>query len=392
MASFNHRAYRICIICQNACDLKVRQLAGWCAEQYDQGMKRRMVCAAAIIGVMTAGCGTAHGTHPISHGMTPREVKNEVLARIHDWHAVSESFVLYLKEAHGPQQVDDVTLFSQNNPTSFRLDVTPTQAASYEVIDNGLNTVEYQKGTRHYSVLTASPAAWTEFQMLGVGLPQLIQSSQAESVSVKSDEVILHLKTPITSAITAQATLWFNLVTNTPSRWEAVWKGGSILEITKRVRVNPSLSNSIFSFTPPSGVKPEVALTVAGTELDQAQARVSFPIVLPPASQNLQLMNVNVSSSSHGRVVLLTYQTPNHSPVVITESQDTHFRPTAGLSLIKETLGGLTVQVGAMPNGGELGAVTLNKTLLVVEGPTSVVNSIINAWSTSASVSPSPSP
>ncbi|PSR23055.1 MAG: hypothetical protein C7B45_04585 [Sulfobacillus acidophilus] len=351
-----------------------------------------MIYAAMIIGALTAGCGTAHGTHTISHGMTPQEVKSEVLARIRDWHAISESAVVYLKESHGPQQVDDLTLISQENPASFRLQVTPTQGASYEVIDNGLNTVEYQKGSKHYSVLTASPAAWTEFQMLGVGLPQLIQSSRAQSVSVKPNEVVLHLSTPITSTITAQATLWFNLVTNTPSRWEAVWKGGSIIELAKTVRVNPALPTSTFSFTPPSGVKPEVALTVAGTELDQAQAQVSFPIVLPPASENLQLMNVNVGSSANRRVVLLTYQTTSHSPVVITESKESHFTPTAGISLIKETLGGLTVQVGSMPDGGEIGAVTLNKTLLVVEGPTSVVNSIINAWSTLVSISPSPSP
>lgn len=358
-------------------------------------MKRGALWATALAAGTLAGCGTVHGSHPISHGMTPNQVKQEVLARIHGWHAVRESATDVVTDANGHSHVYHFTLVSQINTGNFRLNVTPQGKAPYEVVDNGLNAVQYRHGARHYAVLTANATQWNQFQTLGTDLASTIQASHAVSVSVKAKQVVLRMNTPMSKTTTAKTTLWFNLDTNTPSKLAEVWKGGSLTETIKTVHVNPSVSASQFVFKPPSGVTAQVALTAQGTALDQAQARVPFPIVLPPPSLNLQLNDVNVSrQGKNDRVVLLTYQTAHQSPVVLTESKHTAFTPPSGMSMVTETVGAVRVRVGSMPDGTELASLTMNKTLVVVEGPTTVVDSLVSAWgapSSSSAASTTPS-
>ncbi|MDA8206928.1 MAG: hypothetical protein M0Z36_12745 [Thermaerobacter sp.] len=355
-------------------------------------MKNRALWAAALATGFLAGCGTVHGTHPISHGMTPQEVKNEVLARIRDWHAVTESATEVVKGIHHGRQTYRVTLTSQLPSGSFRLTVVPRQGAPYVVVNNGLNAVEYRQGARHYAVLTASATQWDRFRLLGTNLVKTIESSHAVGVSVKAKQVVLHMTTPIAKGTQAKTTLWFNLDTNMPTQWQETWSGGSITETLTDIHVNPTISSSAFVFKPPPGVTPEVALTAQGTELDLAQARVPFPIVLPPSSQSLQLNNVNVSTQGkNGRVVLLTYQSATQSPVLITESKTLAFKPPSGMSMVRETVGALRVRVGSMPDGGELAQLMVNKTLVVVEGPTTVVDALVTAWGNPTSSSTSPS-
>lgn len=350
-------------------------------------MRRWVIGSSVLLAGVVAGCGT-HGSHPISHGMTPQQVKKEVLARIDNWHAVSESMTEVIYRAHSPRAVYRVKLISEANPASFRLDVVPATGTSYEVIDNGLNTIAYQSGSSHYSVLTADPQSWTEFRILGIELPSVIQASRAVSVSVRPKEVVLHMMTPVAAGITAKTTLWFDLVTNTPMRWQSTWPGGTLQETPSHVAVNPNISSATFAFNPPAGVKPEVALTAQGTELDLARSQVSFPIVLPVASVSLELNGVNVDNRGKAQVVLLTYQTSNGDPVVITESKAATFKPPAGMSVVTETVGVMQVKVGSMPDGAEMAAFTTNKTLVVAEGPTSVVDALVNAWGNASPSSP----
>jgi outer membrane lipoprotein-sorting protein len=344
--------------------------------------------AAALV-VFLAGCGATHGQHPISHGMSPAQVKQEVLARLKNWHAVNETITEVAYGPHGRRHVYNVKLLSQTSPVLFRLDVAPQGGTPFEVVDNGLNTVVYQNGAKHYSVLTADPQSWTEFRVLGTELPGIIQESHAEQVTVNAKEVILHLVSPVAAGISAKTTLWFSLTTNTPIRWQAAWKNGSLEETPKSVHLNPPINTSTFQFTPPSGVTPEVAMTAQGTELDLARSQVSFPIVLPPPSMNLELNGVNVSTRGKSQVVLLTYQTTNGSPAVLTESTSSTFKPPAGMSVVTETVGLLSVKVGALPSGSEMAAFTLHKTLVVAEGSVNVVDALVNAWGTSTSPSPS---
>ncbi len=347
-----------------------------------------MVWGALLLSGLLAGCGAKHGPEPISHGMTPAQVQKKVLARIHNWRSISEDITEVAYRPHATRQVFHVRLLSQLNPASFRLDVTPSAGRPYQVIDNGLNTIVYQTGDKHYSVLTAEPASWTEFRVLGTNLPGIIAKSQAVGVTVKAHEVVLRMMSPVAPGITAKTTLWFDLSTNTPLRWEATWQGGSLQETPSHVVVNPSIPASAFTFNPPAGVKPEVALTAQGTELDLARSQVSFPIVLPPSSSMLVLNEVNVGNQGSARVVLLTYQTESGQPVVITESKATTFKPPAGMSMVTETVGLMTVKVGTLPSGGEMAAFTLNKTLIVVEGPTNVVDSLVNGWGNASPSSP----
>lgn len=332
------------------------------------------------LGTILSGCGAAHGSHPISHGMTPKQVKNEVLARLKNWHSVSETVTEVTTGPRGGHQTYNISLVSAANPPSFHMEVTPKKGTPYEVVDNGLSTIEYQRGAKHYSVAASDPNAWTVYRMLGTELPTALEASRVKSVSVKSKEVVLHMVTPVASGVSARVTLWFDLSRNVPARFQAVWKGGSIVETPSNIQVNPSVSSSVFTFTPPTGVHPQVALTTQGTELDQAQARVTFPIVLPDVSQNLQLNAVNVTSQKSKRVVLLTYQTAKGNPVLITESKAAAFKPPAGLSMVTESVGTTTAKVGSMPDGEEMAVLTLNKTLVVVEAPAATVDALVNSW------------
>ncbi|MCY0897475.1 MAG: hypothetical protein OWU33_00830 [Firmicutes bacterium] len=330
-----------------------------------------------------------HQPHPISHGMSPTEVKNEVLARVRDWHAVKESITEVFTGPHHVVTVYHVKLLADTNPDRFRLEVTPAKGEPFEVIDNGLNTVVYQAGAKHYSVLTDDPNSLTEFRILGTDFPDAIQASRADGVSVSSNEVVLHLTSPLATNVTANTTLWFSLTTNTPVKWQSSWAGGSLTETPTHIQINPSISSAAFNFNPPTGVTPEVALTQEGTELNLVQNKVPFPIVLPPNNQNLVLEGVNVGSRANQQVVLLTYNTESGSPVVITESRGLPFKPPSGVSMVTEAVGLMTAKIGAMPDGDEIGALTLDKTLLVVEGPTTVVDGLINGW---ANASPSSIP
>ena len=355
-------------------------------------MKLATLCVVGIVGMILSGCGSQPGSRPISHGMTPAEVKSEVLSRLDAWHATSETVAETMTGAGGSKHKYMVTLMDQASPANFRLKVVASSGVVYEIIDNGLNVIEYQRGDPHYTVLAANAAAWSLYRLMGTELPKSLTASRMVSVSVKSKQAVLQMMTPISPGIMAKTTLWFNLVTNMPSRWQALWKGGSIVETPSKIQVNPALSPSAFRFSPPAGVTPEVGLTPQGTELDQAQSRVPFAIVLPPRGENFSLRSVNVSSGISNRVVLLTYETANQTTLVITESKSAVFKPPSGLSMIREMSGTLQVKVGTMPDGQELAALTMGKTSLVIEGPVNGVDTLINGWANANMGTLSPSP
>lgn len=355
-------------------------------------MKRRVVVVSVVSLGVLSGCGALHGSHPISHGMTPTQVKSEVLARLKGWHTVQEQLTEVVSGPNGQKQTYQVALLGSTSPNEFRLDVVPKEGTPYQVVDTGLNTVEYQHGAKHYSVSASNPGAWAMYRILGAGLPSALQASHVASVVVTPKQVVLHMITPIAPRTPARATLWFNLQSNMPSRFVASWKGGSVEETPTQIHINPNISPAAFVFTPPAGVRAQVALTTQGTALDQAQAHVTFPIVLPPSSQNLQLNAVDVSAQAGRRVVLLTYVTPKQSPVVITEEKAGSFTPPAGLSMVSETVGTTTAEVGSLPDGEEMAAVTLQKTLVVIEGPAVAVDNLVNSWTVGSTSPPTSSP
>lgn len=353
-------------------------------------MKRKSVWLSLLMSGFLTGCGAGHGARPISHGMTPTQVKTEVLARLKAWHAVSETVAVTLLAPHQSKRHQyQVTYTSQKSPASFRLQLVPKSGATTDVVDNGLNTVQYVQGSQHYSVAASGSNAWGLYQLTGLELQSVLKSSKVLGVSVTSKEVALHLLMPIAPGIMAKGTLWFDLVSNLPSRLSATWKGGSVTETPSNIHVNPSISASAFVFTPPSGVSPEVALTAQGTEIDQAQARVAFPIILPAGAQNLQLNNVNVNTSKGRRVVLLSYQTQDKNPLVITESKGTPFKAPQGLSMVTERVGTLKIEVGSLPDGQEMAGLIINKTLIVAEGPQNTVDGLVNSWAGTKSASSS---
>lgn len=367
------------MIRQIPCFLKFWLLVDYRVERYDQVMKRVAIGLAVVSLGTLAGCGVS-GQQPINHGMTATEVKSEVLARLQNWSSVEETTTEVLYPKHGARAVYHIHLVSQANPSRFALSVAPSNGPSYEVVDTGLNIDVYQSGQAHYSVETNDPRSWSEFRVLGTELPQVIKASRALSVDVKPKQVVLHMDSPIASNKWAHTTLWFSLVSNTPVRWQASWAGGTLEETPSSVIVNPTITGQTFAFNPPNGVTPEVSLGGAGNELSAVRSQVSFPILLPPASASLALAHVNVGRQHGSQVVLLTYETSQDVPVVITESKKNTFVPPDGVSLSKQTIGLVTAQVGSLPNGGEMAVFSQAKTFVVIEGPSNVVAAVLNAW------------
>lgn len=334
------------------------------------------------LGLFTlVGCGTRVGPAPISHGMTPSQVQQEISSRLSHWRSIDEDVTETAKAGpHMASKTYHIKLVSELSPADFILKVTPNKGTGYQVADDGLNTVYYRQGAPHYSVLTNYADTWLQMRVLGTDLPQVLKASHADSVSVKGKEVQLGLMAPVAPGITVKATLFFNLETNQPTRWEATFKGRHVVLVPTHISLNPTLTNQTFAFAPPSGVTPEVVMTKQGTQLDAAKSQVPFPILLPPSEVGLQLSSVEVQSGAHGRTLLLSYETHAGNPLIITESHTSTFRSPSGMSTVTENIGALTVHVGALPLGGEEADFVKKKTLVVVEGPTATVDSLVTAW------------
>jgi outer membrane lipoprotein-sorting protein len=325
--------------------------------------------------------------------MTPSQVKNEVLARIADWRTVQETVDETV--ASGPHAIPQhlvVSFISQSSPAAFRMQVAPKTGTPFEVLDNGLSTIEYTKGSDHYAVSVSNANTLSLYRLTGLELVGALQASRVQSFSVSTKALVLHLLMPITPGVMAKAVLWFNLNTNAPTRLTAQWHSGSLNEVPVAIHINPTIPSSAFSFSAPSGASPEVALTPSGTAIDQAQSRVPFPIILPPSSSSLQLTGVNVGTARHNPVVLLTYESQHGEPVVITESKAAVYKPPSGLSTVTETVGTLTAKVGTMPDGQEMAGIVVHKTLIVVQGPVKTVDDLVNGWANAVSSPSSASP
>lgn len=358
-------------------------------------MRRKAVGQWLAISVgagILAGCGGPRGPEPISHGMTAGQVQAEILARVRNWHVVSEHVTLSLTE-NGMRQAYSANLTDQVNPPLFSMQVTPVTGPPYDVVDNGLNTVLYQPGSSRYAIEPVSPMPWRWFQLAAGDFPQMLASSRAVGVTVKPKVAVLTLNTPIAPNIQARTEVWFNLDTNTPMRWESAWSGNSLTLVPSHVEVNPS--GGIGGFTPPTGVTPMVMPSGAADGYLPPPGpvvlrdAVNFPLVLPPAGMPLALNAIQTDANTSPETLVLTYMTPNGTPVVITESRRTGFTPPPGVPVITENVGALTVMTGVLPEGVNLAALTLGHTLVVVEGPQNVVENLLTAWANSVTASPS---
>lgn len=354
------------------------------------GLKKK-VGLASITGLFLAFLASACGAgtkQAISHNMSAKQIEQEVLNRMKTWRDirvdVQDTVALKGKDPHTYQ----ISMVSRKSPAAMTMKVS-TGSSSYEVVSNAQNTILYPNGSQYYSVSTSFPASPNQYRTLGVTLPQTILDSRLKSVSVLSDNVVrLTMNSVLTNNIRATTELWFDLNTNTPMKWTAQWPGGKIVEVARHYQVNPNLSPNAFHFVPPHGVKPEVVLSQTGMALDQAKKNVRFPIVLPPSQSNLALKQVNEGKSQGRTVVVLTYNNANNSPVVITESAPRTLTPPSGVSMVSENVGTLTLQVGSLPLGGEMAILTINQTLMVVEGPTATVDSLVTAWGNQSPASP----
>jgi YbbR domain-containing protein len=60
--------------------------------------------------------------------------------------------------------------------------------------------------------------------------------------------------------------------------------------------------------------------------------------------------------------------------------------------MVTETVGTMTAKVGSLPDGEEMAALTLQKALVVIEGPAAAVDNLVNSWTIGSSQPPTSSP
>ncbi len=338
------------------------------------------------------GCGWFSSPAPLARGLSASQVKHQLLARLQSWQSVSCQVTQTVSLVGQPVQHLKLSLAEENKPAQFVLHITGV-SSPIEIFSTPRDTIWYQVGSPHYTVLASLPPSSDDFRLLGTELPHLVAASHITKVHFDHNNIVsLVMDTPLPNGISAQVQLIYDLTTNTPMRIVAKWNGGTVTEVASHFEVNPNLPSNIFSFTPPATVTPAVGLTQSGTALNVAQAKVGFAVALPPQQAQETYVGIDVGQTNKGSsVLLLTYNSPNGNPLVVTERAN-----RSGLSVFPsgsvtatETAGSLSVTVAMLPSGQEMASFVMNKTLVVVQGEASDVDALINLWGGQNSTVPS---
>lgn len=326
-----------------------------------------------------AGCG-APSSQPIGHNLTAAQVKTEVLRRMAGWDVVRTTIDETVQLAGRAPTTVRADLIAEASPPADAVKVT-TGGGVTEIFRSAAGVIRYQPGSAHYDVLAAWPHSEDDIRILGTELPGLIRKSRVTGVRYPAaNVVVISMVAPLPNGISAQSRLWFDLTTNTPMKWQAVWNGGRITEVPRHFQVNPVLGPSALIFTPPSGVSPEV--TVALNPGAGSPTPVHLPVVLPPAADNLTLEQITAGQSADGPVVLLTYTTPQNTPLLITEgSGGFRPRPPAGVTVTAVSVGNLVVDEGMLPlSSDEWAGFTVRGMGVAVESSAAAVNVLLDDW------------
>ncbi len=337
-----------------------------------------------------SGCGL-NRPEAITHNTKPQTVEKALLARMAGWRSIQAT----VSEAVGVNAPHPKTLDYQvtSDLSAGQYAIKISHPSPIAIYVNPHETVWFPENTQHYSVLPALPSADQPWQVIA-DLPNLIRSSRLTSVSVKGDVATLSMSGAFPAAKDhAVMTLSYNTKTNTPLQWTGAWGHNAVREVFTHFQANPSLPDSALTFSAPAGVTPEVALSPTGTALNIAKSEVPFPIALPPSSDNMTLDAINTGRDAAGnRVVIMTFTAQDSSTVVLTErstSRTIPVLPTKGLTTTDEAVGDLTVAVAGLPDNMEEACLIEHKTEVVVEGDTSSVDTLLNAWGDEPSLAPS---
>ncbi len=347
----------------------------------------------SIVGILAwaaAGCGFGR-PQAITHNTKPNTVEKEILTRMADWQSVRTDVSESLAVSGSRPQTLDYQVTSDLADGQYVVSLSSPSPMSFYVNDH--ETIWYPQSTKHYSLLPGLPAADQPLSA-AARIPALIRASALKSVVVKGSLVTLQMSAPFPSA-TEQAAMsvTYDTKTNVLTEWQAQWGSTHVTEDFSHFQVNPSLPAGVYTFVPPAGVTPEVALSETGTALNIAEGEVDFPIALPPAGANMTLNAINTGTNAQGKsVVIMSFAAPDSNAVVITEKASVHALsslPDKSLSATTETVGALTVFVGSLPDSMEEAAFLERKTEVIIEGATSTVDTLLNAWAAEPSLVPS---
>lgn len=329
------------------------------------------------------GCGWFSSPVPLARGLSLNQVKHQLLARISSWRAVSCQVQDTVSLVGRPTQQLGVSLVAQTNPSQYSLKVTGG-SAPIQIISTPKETLWFETGRSHYAVMASSPTSPAYLRLMGTELVGLVTNSRLTQVHLESgNRARITMQSVLPTGQKATVYLTFNFTSNTPTRLVAEWSAGTVTETVRHFVVNPTVSNSAFSFVPPSGVTPTVALGGSGTALDLTMASLPFPVILPPAGAAESLTGVDIGPTKSGAsVLILSYTTPQGDPLVLTERAQTKNPITmpSGTTTTTETIGTTVVTIATLPSGQELAMLAVKKTEILVEGRSQDVGAVVNLW------------
>ncbi|AUW95107.1 hypothetical protein BXT84_15050 [Sulfobacillus thermotolerans] len=343
-----------------------------------------------IMAGLTAGCGWGR-PQAISHATEPKTVKAQILARMGNWQAIRADVQETIVVDHHPAKALEYQVTSDLSHGQYVVFLSKPTPMDFYV--NEHETIWYPQSTHHYTVLPSLPAADAPLGVVAQ-MPSLLREAHVTAAAIKHNLVTLQMTVNFpTSGNSAQMRVTYNTKTNVLTRWQAKWGSTQITENFSHFQVNPSVAAGTYSFVPPGGVTSDVALSQVGTALNAAKSAVDFPIALPPANADMTLNAINIGTNAQGqRVVIMSFTAQDANPVVITEKAQVHALvglPDKDLTATTANVGALTVFLGALPDNMEEAAFLVRKTEVIVEGETSVINTLLNAWGNEPSLAPS---
>lgn len=338
-----------------------------------------------------AACGPQPGTPGPSSAPNPSKLKASVLKAISSWQGVSVQFQDSVQQGGHLTQYQ-VDLRAEKG--AWQLTVNGGGLNQVEASYDGNAVVVRQPGGAPPVVLpalSASPALFRLF--MPDNFSALMQSASINRASLESRDVArLDFTGTLAGGAKVDATLWFDLNQGIPQALR-IANGGVTVE-EKVSHFATQLANGPLSLPLPPATPVTVAEGQGATLFSLASAEVHFPALVPPSAANLKLLHVDSPPGSTPSVLLLQYQAPDGSPLLVSERMGAPTLPQ-GATVVSRSDSGFTVEEALLPRGQAFEAVNFGNLWVAMEGPTTAVEEAwsrwLAAWS-SAPATPSSAP
>lgn len=324
-----------------------------------------------LVGVLTA-CGGL--TTTASAGTAVTRWHTALLARAQTTHSLAA--VIRATRSQG-SVATSATAHVKTADRRVYETVGGSSGSAVTTIDDGTNVWTYQSGGSQYAVQASLPTTGYGFRWLTYDWPTFLQSVRfVSSRSVPGGSQLRFRGTLAGAAASGTIT-----VSNALNPKRLVLHAGGVTITQEVLSYHPGavLASTTFQFLPPSGATAVNTTPSVLAALTTASGSLSYSLVVPTVRAGMLLSAVRVVSSPvYGRELLMQYQGPNGSPVLVTEWQSGPKNPYPASSATDVVVDGRTVAERALGEGGVYASVTVSGTAVVVEGTSGAVAAMLS--------------